>query len=45
LAILAGMLGVEPELVSQPEDGLPSFKLRVNDAQRPLGLCGRFVRR
>jgi hypothetical protein len=25
-AILAGMLGVEPVLVSEPEDGLPSFK-------------------
>ena len=25
-AILAGMLGVEPVPVSEPEDGLPSFK-------------------
>jgi len=38
------MLGVEPVLVSEPEDGLPSFKPGVNDAQRPLGLSW-FVRR
>jgi hypothetical protein len=33
------MLGVEPVLVSEPEDGAAQLQARVNDTQRPLGLA------